>query len=117
MEIANRQTGDNQRFKRKLEIIKSKLNLLPKENRVLKVKGKIFLLGQVKSKLKYFHQNLHPILTSYDEEIAVLEAEIEQLIILNTEEKELTIKLTEEIISEYIKESDNALANYSTTCL
>jgi hypothetical protein len=52
------------------------------------VKEKIFLLGQVKSKLEIFSSESSPILTSYDEEIAVLEAEIEQLIILNTEEKE-----------------------------
>jgi hypothetical protein len=35
--------------------------------------------------------------------------------VVNTEEKrELTIKLTEEIISEYIIESEKVLANYST---
>jgi hypothetical protein len=113
----DRQVNDNVKdLKEKLEIIKSKLNLLPKENKSFESeREKYFFLGQVKSKLEIFSSESSPILTSYDEEIAVLEAEIEQLIILNTEEKrELTIKLTEEIISEYIKESDNALANYST---
>jgi hypothetical protein len=57
------------------------------------VKEKIFLLGQVKSKLEIFSSESSPILTSYDEEIAVLEAEIEQLIILNTEEKRANNKV------------------------
>lgn len=98
-----------------LEIIKSKLDLLPKENKSFKSeREKYFFLGQVKSKLEIFSTE-SSVLTSYDKEIEALETEIEQLIVINTEEKrELTIKLTEEIISEYIKESDKALANYST---
>jgi hypothetical protein len=47
----------------------------------------------VKSKLEIFSSESSPILTSYDEEIAVLEAEIEQLIILNTEEKRANNKV------------------------
>jgi hypothetical protein len=46
----------------------------------------------VKSKLEIFSSESSPILTSY-EEIAVLEAEIEQLIILNTEEKRANNKV------------------------
>lgn len=113
----DRQVNDNVKdLEEKLEIIKSKLDLLPKENKSFESeREKYFFLGQVKSKLEIFSSESSPILTSYDEEIAVLEAEIEQLIVLNTDEKrELTIKLTEEIISEYIKESEKALANYST---
>lgn len=113
----DRQVNDNVKdLEKELEIIKSKLDLLPKENKSFESeKEKYFFLGQVKTKLEIFSSESSPVLTSYDEETRALEGEIEQLIILNTEEKrELTIKLTEEIISEYIKESDKALANYST---
>ncbi|WP_366185842.1 DUF3732 domain-containing protein [Flavobacterium ovatum] len=113
----DRQVNDNvKELEKELEIIKSKLDLLPKENKSFESeREKYFFLGQMQSKLEIFSSEDSPILTSYDEEIGALEAEIEQLIVLNTEEKrELTIKLTEEIIIEYIKESDKALANYST---
>jgi hypothetical protein len=113
----DRQVNDNVKdLEKELETIKSKLDLLPKENKSFESeREKYFFLGQVKSKLEIFSSESSPVLTSYDEEIDALETEIGQLIVLNTEEKrELTIKLTEEIISEYIKESDKALANYST---
>lgn len=113
----DRQVNDKVKdLEKELEIIKSKLDLLPKENKSFESeKEKYFFLGQVKTKLEIFSSESSPVLTSYDEETRALEGEIEQLIVLNTEEKrELTIKLTEEIISEYIKESDKALANYST---
>lgn len=113
----DRQVNDKIKdLEKELEIIKSKLDLLPKENKSFESeREKYFFLGQVKTKLEIFSSESSPVLTSYEEEIRALEAEIEQLIVLNTEEKrDLTIKLTEEIINEYIKESDNALANYST---
>lgn len=113
----DRQVNDNVKdLEKELEVIKSKLDLLPRENKSFESeREKYFFLGQVKSKLEIFSSEPSPVLTSYDEEIGALEAELEQLIVLNTEEKrELTVKLTEEIISEYIKESDKALANYST---
>lgn len=113
----DRQVNDNVKdLETELEIIKSKLDLLPKEYKSFESeREKYFFLGQVKTKLEIFSTESSSVLTSYDEEIVALEAEIEQLIVLNTEEKrELTIKLTEEIISEYIKESDQALANYAT---
>ena len=113
----DRQVNDNIKdLEKELEIIKSKLDLLPKENKSFESeKEKYFFLGQMKSKLEIFSTDSSSVLTSYDEEIGALQLEIEQLIIVNTEDKrELTIKLTEEIISEYIKESDKALANYST---
>ncbi len=113
----DRQVNDNVKdLEKELEIIKTKLNLLPKENKSFQSeREKYFFLGQVKSKLEIFSTDSSSVLTSYDEEIGAIQAEIEHLIIVNTEEKrELTIKLTEEIISEYIKESDKALANYST---
>ena len=113
----DRQVNDNVKdLEKELEIIKSKLDLFPKENKSFESeREKYFFLGQMQSKLEIFSSESSHIVISYDEQIGVLEAEIEQLIILNTEEKrELTIKLTEEIIIEYIKESDKALANYST---
>lgn len=113
----DRQVNDKVKdLNNELDIVKSKLDLLPKENKSFESeKEKYFFLGQVKTKLEIFSSESTPILTSYDEEIRDIEAEIEQLVVLNIEEKrDLTIKLTEEIISEYIKESDEALANYST---
>ncbi|WP_335965446.1 DUF3732 domain-containing protein [Galbibacter sp. PAP.153] len=113
----DRQVKDNVKdLEAELEIIKSKLDLFPKDNKSFEnEKEKYFFLGQMKSKLEIFSTNPVSVITSYDEEIAGLKEEIEQLIITNTEEKrELTIKLVEEIISDYIAESDKALANYST---
>lgn len=111
------QVNDNVKdLEKELEIIKSKLDLLPKDNKSFESeREKYFFLGQVKSKLEIFSPDSSSVITSYHEEIEALQAEIEQLIVVNTEVKRgLTIKLTEEIISEYIIESDKALANYST---
>lgn len=113
----DRQVNDNvKELGAELETIKSKLDLLPIDNKSFESeKEKYFFLGQMKSKLEIFSTDTLPEATSYDDEIAGLEEEIEQLIVINTEEKrELTIKLVEEIISEYITETDKALANYST---
>lgn len=113
----DRQVNDNLKdLKKKLETIKLQLSQFPKENKSFQSeKEKYFFLGQVKSKLDIFSTDSSSVKLSYDQDINKLEEEIEQLVITNTEEKrELTIKLTEEIISEYIIESDKALANYST---
>jgi hypothetical protein len=113
----DRQVKDNVKdLETKLNAIKEELDLLPKENKSFQnEKEKYFFLGQVKSKLEIFSSNSPNVKVSYDDEIKQLEDQINQLIIINTEEKrELTIKLTEEIIHDYIKESKEALANYST---
>lgn len=113
----DRQVNDNIKdLEKELEIVKSKLDLLPKENKSFESeREKYFFLGQMKSKLEIFSTYSSSVLISYDEEIKALQEEIEQLIVVNTEQKrELTIKLIEEIIVEYIKESEKALANYST---
>lgn len=113
----DRQVNDNVKdLEAELQTIKSKLDLLPKDNKSFKSENeKYFFLGQMKSKLEIFSTDPLSETTSYDQEITDLEEEIEQLIITNTERKrELTIKLAEEIIAEYISESDKALANYST---
>jgi hypothetical protein len=113
----DRQVKDNVKdLETKLNAIKGELDLFPKENKSFQnEKEKYFFLGQVKSKLEIFSSNSSVVNVSYDDEIKQLEEQINQLIITNTEEKrELTIKLTEEIIRDYIKESKEALANYST---
>jgi hypothetical protein len=113
----DRQVKDNVKdLETKLNAIKGELDLFPKENKSFQnEKEKYFFLGQVKSKLEIFSSNSSDLKVSYDDEIKQLEEQINQLIITNTEEKrELTIKLTEEIIRDYIKESKEALANYST---
>ena len=113
----DRQVKDNVKdLETKLNAIKGELDLFPKENKSFQnEKEKYFFLGQVKSKLEIFSSNSSDVKVSYDDEIKQLEEQINQLIITNTEEKrELTIKLTEEIIRDYIKESKEALANYST---
>lgn len=113
----DRQVKDNVKdLETKLNTIKGELDLFPKENKSFQnEKEKYFFLGQVKSKLEIFSSNSSDVKVSYDDEIKQLEEQINQLIITNTEEKrELTIKLTEEIIRDYIKESKEALANYST---
>ncbi|MCP1996174.1 DUF3732 domain-containing protein [Flavobacterium sp. HSC-61S13] len=103
-------------FENDLGIIKSKLDLLSTDNKSFEnEREKYFFLGQIKSKLEIFSTNSSSSFPTYDEEIRDLQEEIMQLVVVNTEEKrELTIKLTEEIISEYMVESEKALSNYST---
>jgi hypothetical protein len=113
----DRQVNDNIKdLGIKLEAIREQLTQFPKENRSFQnEKEKYFFLGQVKSKLEIFSSDSSSIQVTYEDEIEVLKEKIQQLVIINTEEKrELTIKLAEEIIGEYIVESDKALANYST---
>lgn len=110
------QVNDNiKHLENNLEIIKSKLELLPRENKSFENdKEKYFFLGQMKSKLEIFSADSLSMSTSYEEKIKALQIAIADLIVANTEEKrELTIKLIEEIISEYMSKSGEALANYS----
>lgn len=113
----DRQVNDNIKdFENELEIIKTQLSQFPRENKSFQSeKEKYFFLGQVKSKLEIFSSDSNSINTSYDNEINALTEQINELVIFNTEEKrDLTIKLIEEIISEYIVNSEKALANYSS---
>ncbi|WP_417237489.1 DUF3732 domain-containing protein [Bizionia paragorgiae] len=113
----DKQVKDNLKdLETKLKTIKEKLDLLPKKNKSFQnEKEKYFFLGQVKSKLEIFSSDSANAKLSYEDEINQLKEQINQLIVTDTGEKrELTIKLIEEIILDYIKETKGALANYST---
>lgn len=112
----DKQVNDNVKIlEEKLEGIKEKLSEFPRENKSFEnSRDKYFFLGQVKSKLEIFASDSTSMRYNYAEDISALERDIQDLTIVNTEEKrDLTIKLIEEIISEYIKDSEEALANYS----
>lgn len=113
----DRQINDSiKELKNELEVIKMKLDSYPNENKSFEnEREKYFFLGQMKSKLEIFSTHSSSTLISFDDKIEALQKEIEQLTVINTEEKrDLTIKLTEEIVSEYMEKSDQALSNYSS---
>jgi hypothetical protein len=78
---------------------------------------KYFFLGEIKSKMDLYSSSESSIASTNDAEILDLE---DKLIILTKsvidtlEKRDLTIKLIEEIISEYIEASGTALENYAS---
>jgi hypothetical protein len=77
-------------------------------------KSKYFFLGEVKSKMDLYSSSKNHLSLTTSDEIEELEQTIESIKVINTNEKrELTVKLIEEIISEYIDTADTALENYA----
>jgi hypothetical protein len=95
--------------------LRSKLSILPQANRSFDDdKSKYFFLGEVKSKLDLYSSSEDSLAVTTDDDIASLEQKIESLNVVDTlEKRELTIKLIEEIISEYIETTGTALENYA----
>lgn len=102
-------------LEKEIKEIDDKLAILPKENSLLETEAeKIFFLGEIKAKLQLYSKTEHGSNTSNNKTIGELKDKIDSLEILDTaEQKDLTIKLIEEIISEYIEETGNALENYA----
>ena len=93
--------------------VKEKLSILPEDNKNFEnEKKKNFFLGEIKAKIDLYSTVSHD--DDEKENIEKLEKKIGTIDIINTEEKkDLTIKLVEEIISEYITQVGIALENYA----
>ena len=102
-------------FKNKIEELEAKLSILPKENRMFEnEKDKVFFLGTIKTKIELYAKSSDTIPDNLEKRIIDIEEKIKNISINDTLEiKDLTIKLIEEIISEYIEQAGTALENYA----
>jgi hypothetical protein len=94
--------------------IESELESLPKENKnFINDKDKYMFIGEVKAKMNLYTKSDSSPLKSVEQEIKKIEEELETIVISDTETKrELTIKLIEEIIGDYMITVGNAMENY-----
>jgi hypothetical protein len=76
-------------------------------------KSKCFFLGEIKTLLDLYSSTDGHIVKNIDNKIKEINDQIDLIKVENTvKKKELTIKVIEEIISEYILATGNALVNY-----
>jgi len=97
-----------------LTTIESKLESLPRENKNFENdKNKYMFIGEVKAKINLYTKSDSSPTVSVEKDIEKIEKELESITISDTETKrELTIKLIEEIIGEYMITVGNAMENY-----
>jgi hypothetical protein len=102
-------------FKHKIKELEAKLSILPKEKRMFEnEKDKVFFLGTIKAKIELYAKSSDTISDNLEKRIIDIEEKIKNISINDTgETKDLTIKLIEEIISEYIEQAGTALENYA----
>lgn len=98
-----------------LSILKSSHSIMPDRNKSFEGdKEKYFFLGSVKSKMELYSSRNDSLVANTDKEIISLEKEIKTIDVVDTlMKRDLTIKLIEEIISEYMEITGEALVNYS----
>jgi len=96
------------------DALESKLESLPSENKNFEnEKNKYIFIGEVKAKINLYTKSDSSPLVSVGKEIERIEEELESIVIFDTEiKRELTIKLIEEIIREYMITVDKAMGNY-----
>lgn len=112
----DKQVNDEIKLLRKdLSILKSFHSIMPDQNKNFdNDKDKYFFLGEIKSKMELYSSRNDSLSANVDREIIDLENKIKTIKIIDTlEKRELTIKLIEEVISEYIETTGQALVNYS----
>lgn len=97
-----------------LILVESKLESLPSENKNFENdKNKYMFIGEVKAKINLYTKSESSPSTAVEKEIEKIQKELESIFISDTETKrELTIKLIEELIREYIITVGNAMENY-----
>jgi len=95
--------------------LRGQKSILPEVNRSFdNDKSKYFFLGEIKSKIDLYSSSNDSLKEVTKGEIEELEAQIESIKVEDTlQKREITIKVIEEIISEYIQASDKALVNYA----
>lgn len=100
-----------------LSFLKKQLAIHPKVYKNFENDNKkYFFLGEIKSKMDLYSSSGSSIASTTDAEILDLENKLDLLtksMVDTLEKRELTIKLIEEIISEYIEASGTALVNYA----
>jgi hypothetical protein len=94
--------------------LESKLECLPRENKNFENdKNKYMFIGEVKAKINLYTKSESSPSASVDKEIEKIEEELASITIADTETKrELTVKLIEELIREYMITVGNAMENY-----
>lgn len=100
---------------KQIESLNTELSISIEKNRVFESeKEKILYLGELKAKLELYSVSKNPIIDDVDTLIENIKKKIELIEIVDTtERKDLTIKMIEEIISDYISDAGTALENYS----
>lgn len=95
--------------------LKEKLSIQPEVNKSFENdKSKYFFLGEIKSKMDLYSSSVNSLNQPSELNIKELEHQINSIDIVDTTQKrELTVKLIEEIISEYIEQTNTTLENYS----
>jgi len=96
--------------------LRDKKSITPETNRSFENdKSKYFFLGEVKSKMDLYSSSTISLIETTNGEIEELETKISSIQVEDTlQKRELTIKVIEEIISEYIGTTDTALVNYAS---
>lgn len=102
-------------YKEKLALLRDKLAILPERAESFENdKARYMFLGEIKAKFNIFSESDDSIIKNSTTSIEELEEKINAIEITDTNnKKELTIKLAEEIISEYIESTCKALENYA----
>ncbi|MDW5289931.1 DUF3732 domain-containing protein [Formosa sp. PL04] len=97
-----------------LTTIESKLESLPIENKIFENdRNKYMFIGEVKAKINLYTKSDSSPTASIEKDIKKIEEELESITIDDTEiKRELTIKLIEEVIREYMITVGNAMENY-----
>jgi hypothetical protein len=113
--IDNQVNDEVDSLERDLVELRDKLSIRPQVNKNFdNDKSKYVFIGEVKSKMELYSSGDDSLAVSTDKEIASLEEKISSLQIVDTlKKRELTIKLIEEIISEYMEATGSALENYA----
>ncbi len=104
-----------QTYEKRLALLQDELSILP--NRAESFdndKEKYMFLGEIKSKLELFSDDEGSLNQDTESKIKDLESQISLISVEDTtEKKELTIKVVEEIITDYIELAEAALENYA----
>jgi hypothetical protein len=113
--IDNQVNDEIKLLEKKLKELRGELSIRPQTSRSFEnTKSKFFFLGEVKSKMELYSSAEDSFAVTTDTDIEKLEGLINSIDVQDTVEKrDLTVKLIEEIISEYILKTGTALENYS----
>lgn len=103
-------------YEKKLALLRDKLVILPERAESFESdKTRYMFMGEIKAKFDIFSNSEDSIIKKATTSIEEIEDKLNSIEITDTsDKKDLTIKLTEEIISEYIESTCKALENYAS---
>tara|TARA_R110002096_G_scaffold159815_1_gene325770 strand:+ start:4181 stop:6031 length:1851 start_codon:yes stop_codon:yes gene_type:complete len=113
----DKQVNDEiKKLEKELSVLKNSLSIMPDQHKNFNNdKERYFFLGSVKSKMELYSLQEDSLSTNTDKEIERLRERIGAIDVVDTiGKRDLTIKVIEEIISEYMKITGEALVNYSS---